>query len=85
MLGLIVAGIFGGQPTTSDARTSLDIIAPVARVGQNSPEVHLDIPILFITIACGAISGFHCLVSAEQPQNKLVQKKMLNSLALGQC
>ncbi|MEC7222706.1 MAG: carbon starvation protein A [Verrucomicrobiota bacterium] len=84
MLGLIVAGIFGGQPTTSDARTSLEIIAPVARVGQNSPEgAPWIIPFLFITIACGAISGFHCLVSSGTTSKQISSEKDAQFIGFG--
>ncbi|VGO17234.1 Carbon starvation protein A [Pontiella desulfatans] len=38
------------------------MVAPVANLGaEGAPNL---IPILFITVACGAISGFHCLVSS---------------------
>lgn len=84
MLGLIVAGIFGGQPTTSDARTSLEIIAPVARVGQNSPEgAPWIFPFLFITIACGAISGFHCLVSSGTTSKQISSEKDAQFIGFG--
>ena len=84
MLGLIVAGIFGGQPTTSDAKTSLEIIAPVARVGQNSPEgAPWIFPFLFITIACGAISGFHCLVSSGTTSKQISSEKDAQFIGFG--
>ena len=84
MLGLIVTGMFGGQPTTSDARTSLEIIAPVARVGQNSPEgAPWIFPFLFITIACGAISGFHCLVSSGTTSKQISSEKDAQFIGFG--
>ena len=65
LLGLIVAGIWGVNSIDEGSRTNLEIIAPIARIGENSPEgAPLIFPFLFITIACGAISGFHCLVSS---------------------
>jgi carbon starvation protein len=40
----------------------LEIVAPMVRLApEGAPSV---IPFLFITIACGACSGFHCLVSS---------------------
>lgn len=54
--GLAVAGLLGsgGQP--------LEIVAPAFQMSpKNAPAF---IPFLFITIACGAVSGFHCLVSS---------------------
>lgn len=63
VVGLVVAGVWGGAPLAADeARPALEIVAPVL---QASPEgAPWIFPFLFITIACGAISGFHCLVSS---------------------
>ena len=59
-LFLLVAGLmvasFSGQA---------DLIASTPAITQTLPEATPPIwPFLFITIACGAISGFHCLVSS---------------------
>lgn len=60
--GLFVAGLIGGAPHGDDGRMALEISAPVIRANpEGAPAV---IPFLFITIACGACSGFHCLVSS---------------------
>jgi carbon starvation protein len=60
--GLFVAGIFGGAPHDGGSRMPLELSAPMIRANPtNAPSV---IPFLFITIACGACSGFHCLVSS---------------------
>ncbi len=63
VLGLVVAGLIGGAPLTEGAqRVPLEIVAPMIRYNpEGAPAV---IPFLFITIACGACSGFHCLVSS---------------------
>ncbi|MGB1925453.1 MAG: carbon starvation protein A [Rubripirellula sp.] len=63
VIGLVVAGIFGGAANGSSERVPLEISAPMIRMNPpgNAPSV---IPFLFITIACGACSGFHCLVSS---------------------
>ena len=63
VLGLVVAGLIGGAPLTEGgARVPLEIVAPMIRANpEGAPAV---IPFLFITIACGACSGFHCLVSS---------------------
>lgn len=63
VVGLIVAGIIGGAPLAEGtARIPLEISAPMIRANPSgAPAV---IPFLFITIACGACSGFHCLVSS---------------------
>ncbi|NNC87566.1 MAG: carbon starvation protein A [Akkermansiaceae bacterium] len=64
-LALIVAGLvvaaFAGLDQGAGPQ-SLEIVAPAVNF---SPEgAPLFFPFLFITIACGAISGFHCLVSS---------------------
>ena len=63
LAGLFVAGLFGGAPLAADgARPALDIVAPAFRPDPaGAPWIF---PFLFITIACGAVSGFHCLVSS---------------------
>lgn len=63
VIGLIVAGLIGGAPIEAGgARPALEIVAPAIRL---SPEgAPWMFPFLFVTIACGAISGFHCLVSS---------------------
>ena len=63
MLGLIVAGFMGidGKP--------LVMVAPAIEWSPaNAPPMF---PVLFITIACGAISGFHCLVSSGTTSKQL--------------
>ena len=63
VVGLLVAGLIGGAPATPGGdRQSLEIVAPAFRAApEGAPWIF---PFLFITIACGAISGFHCLVSS---------------------
>lgn len=63
VLGLVVAGLIGGKPLIEGGeRVPLEIVAPMIRFNpEGAPAV---IPFLFITIACGACSGFHCLVSS---------------------
>jgi len=61
--GLIVAGLLGGSPVEpGGVRPPLELAAPPLRTApEGAPWLF---PFLFITIACGAISGFHCLVSS---------------------
>lgn len=63
VVGLIVAGLIGGAPIAGEtARPALEIAAPSFTMApEGAPAIF---PFLFITIACGAISGFHCLVSS---------------------
>lgn len=70
VLGLVVAAFIGGAPPVEGAdRQPLEIVAPM---WNPSPEgAPLIYPFLFITIACGAISGFHCLVSSGTSSKQL--------------
>jgi len=63
VIGLVVAGTIGvdGQP--------VEMVAPKFQLDPlNAPPIW---PVLFITIACGAISGFHCLVSSGTSSKQL--------------
>jgi carbon starvation protein len=73
VVGLVVAGIWGGAPIAAGgARPDLEIVAPAARLGADAPAgAPWIFPFLFITIACGAISGFHCLVSSGTSSKQL--------------
>ena len=67
--GVLVSG-FGGQ---------LDMAAPAVSVKPSgAPNL---IPFLFITIACGAISGFHSLVSSGTTAKQVMSEK--DSLFVG--
>ena len=67
-LGLVVVSIavaalvgVGGRP--------VEIVAPTLQLAPlNAPPIW---PVLFTTIACGAISGFHCLVSSGTSSKQL--------------
>ena len=61
MIGLVVAALIGGA-AVEGSRPALEIVAPA--VNWNPEGAPAIFPFLFITIACGAISGFHCLVSS---------------------
>ncbi|WP_169975664.1 carbon starvation CstA family protein [Tautonia rosea] len=62
VVGLAVAAVAGGAPVGDLGRPELAIAAPA--IDFNPTDAPLMIPFLFVTIACGAISGFHCLVSS---------------------
>ncbi|WP_425448180.1 carbon starvation CstA family protein [Dethiothermospora halolimnae] len=69
-MGLLIAGLVVVHPT---------ITAPATRFGiEGAPPV---LPFLFITIACGAISGFHSLVSSGTSSKQLGQEE--DSLTIG--
>lgn len=63
VLGLVVAGLSG----------NVDLAGSAPAVATINPEFGAPPmwPFLFITIACGAISGFHCLVSSGTSSKQL--------------
>lgn len=76
LMGLVVAGVFGGAPiATAEAgewvRPELEIVAPMLESSLAAKQLPVIFPFLFITIACGAISGFHCLVSSGTSSKQL--------------
>ena len=74
-LALIVAGLGwaafngGAPPVEGGERPPLVIVAPAVDFRPELAPVIF--PFLFITIACGAISGFHCLVSSGTTSKQL--------------
>ncbi len=70
VVGLVAAAFIGGAPVVEGgARTSLEIVAPSFNL--HPAGAPMIFPFLFITIACGAISGFHCLVSSGTSSKQL--------------
>ena len=72
-LALIVFGLFaaavGGYTPDGGAKQSLEFVAPAFQMHpEGAPMIF---PFLFITIACGAVSGFHCLVSSGTSSKQL--------------
>lgn len=74
MLGLLVAAFVGGAPVSEGAiRPELKLVAPAFRLSvEGAPWIF---PFLFVTVACGAISGFHCLVSSGTSSKQLRSEK----------
>lgn len=71
VIGLLVAAFVGGAPPADGLpRPELALAAEAAYrpTGHGAPWM---VPFLFITIACGAISGFHCLVSSGTSSKQL--------------
>ncbi|HUG93826.1 MAG TPA: carbon starvation protein A [Planctomycetaceae bacterium] len=72
VLALVVVGTLGVPASGASAggeRAALEIVAPAVQLHPaNAPPI---LPVLFITIACGAISGFHCLVSSGTSSKQL--------------
>lgn len=74
VLGLAIAAFFGGAPSTTateSTRPVLELIAPRIESDSLGKQLPLIFPFLFITIACGAVSGFHCLVSSGTSSKQL--------------
>ena len=70
VLGLLVASFVGGAPIgDSVLRPRLEIVAPAFQTADVGAPMMF--PFLFITVACGAISGFHCLVSSGTSSKQL--------------
>ena len=65
-VGLAVAGL-GGQADMSSAPA----VAAAADIPADAPPI---MPFLFITVACGAVSGFHCLVSSGTTAKQLARE-----------
>jgi len=69
VVGLFAAALFGFTPSGADSSQALEFVAPAF---QWHPEgAPMIFPFLFITIACGAVSGFHCLVSSGTSSKQL--------------
>jgi len=63
-LGLLFAGIIATGPT---------VVAPAVRVTvEGAPPIW---PFLFVTIACGALTGFHSLVASGTTSKQLANEK----------
>ena len=69
MLGLFAAAFSGYTPEGATSPQSLEFVAPAFQM--NPEGAPMIFPFLFITIACGAISGFHCLVSSGTSSKQL--------------
>ena len=75
LLGMILSGVIGvivGNPT-------LNMPAVVGFTVNNKPMF----PILFITIACGAVSGFHSLVSSGTSSKSISNEKDMLTVGYG--
>jgi len=68
-LALIVLGLFAAAMAGGEGKQALTMVAPAWDFSpKNAPIIF---PFLFITIACGACSGFHCLVSSGTSSKQL--------------
>jgi len=70
VLGVLASGVWGG----------LEIVAPAFHMPPDAPPIW---PFLFITIACGAISGFHALVSSGTSSKQLKNETDAQAVGYG--
>ncbi len=71
-LGLLVLGIcVAGATGKTDLAASAPAMVSAAERPLDAPPIF---PFLFITIACGAISGFHCLVSSGTTSKQIANE-----------
>jgi carbon starvation protein len=71
-IGGIVAGIKG-----------VTFSAPVMNVAAGTSKLGPIWPFLFITVACGAISGFHCLVAGGTSSKQVSKESDIKKIAYG--
>ena len=72
--GLVAAAVLGGPPMEVDGdlvRRPLELAAPAINHDARSEGAPPLFPFLFITVACGAVSGFHCLVASGTSSKQL--------------
>jgi len=72
VLGVLIAGFNG-----------LTIIAPLTSLDVGAEKLGPIWPFLFITIACGAISGFHALVSGGTSSKQLAKESQARPIGYG--
>ncbi|MGB2498924.1 MAG: carbon starvation protein A [Mariniblastus sp.] len=78
-LFLLIVGLFIASLTGK-----ADLLASTPAITQELPKNTPPIwPFLFITIACGAISGFHCLVSSGTSSKQLANERDALSIGYG--
>lgn len=81
LAGVVIAALIGGDPAGDTTRPEAMLVAPV--VDWNPEGAPPLIPVLFITIACGACSGFHCLVGSGTTSKQIDQESHARSIGYG--
>jgi len=72
VMGALIIGVFASRP---------EIVAPVLRL--KPPGGEFLWPFLFITIACGAISGFHSLVASGTTSKQIGREDHAKTIGYG--
>ena len=75
VVGLVVAALGGKFPEIPAAPQSLAETIPLWNLESGLQYVGLLWPMLLITVSCGAISGFHCLVSSGTTARQLSNER----------
>ncbi|MDP2971695.1 MAG: carbon starvation CstA family protein, partial [Deltaproteobacteria bacterium] len=73
---LFIAGIAAGFKGVTFSAPALNIAAGTSKLGPIWP-------FLFITVACGAISGFHCLVAGGTTSKQLSKESDVKKIGYG--
>ena len=80
-LGLLVVGLgVAGLMGRAELSDSTPAVVAAADLPQNAPAIF---PFLFITVACGACSGFHCLVSSGTSSKQVANEDDAQYVAYG--
>lgn len=80
-LVLLVAGLgLAGLSGKADLVASTPAVIPESQLPAHAPPI---MPFLFITIACGACSGFHCLVSSGTSSKQVANEQDAQYVAYG--
>lgn len=84
VIGLIAAAFFGGAPIEETGeRLPLVLSAPAINANAFEAGAPPLWPFLFITVACGAVSGFHCLVASGTTSKQLKCETDARSIGFG--
>ncbi|MDA3926263.1 MAG: carbon starvation protein A [Kiritimatiellae bacterium] len=78
MLAVGVIGIFVAAPSLQ-----MDAFAGLSAIQPKTGAIELLFPMLFVTVACGACSGFHALVSSGTTSKQLSSEKYMRPIAFG--
>jgi len=76
-IAALIIGIFAG------GLGGMKIAFPAFSIGLGTEKLGLIWPVLFITIACGAISGFHSLVASGTTSKQLSRESEARKVAYG--
>jgi len=68
-IALLVSALISG------GARGLALAAPASNIAEGTAKLGLIWPMLFITIACGAISGFHCMVASGTSAKQVASER----------